>query len=108
MRVIIEENPQAASKRAAEFMAQQVKTKPESVLGLATGSTPLQIYADLIQRHEAGQLDFSKVTTFNLDEYVGLVAIICRIKLIFDNTPFIVFYVFLHIVMIHSLIVIYD
>lgn len=72
MRVIIEKDPESASKRAAEFVAQLVKSKPNAVLGLATGSTPLQIYADLIIRHETGELDFSQITTFNLDEYVGL------------------------------------
>lgn len=72
MRVIIEKDPLSASKRAAEFLFRQIQFKPDSVLGLATGSTPLQIYAELIARHEAGELDFSAVTTFNLDEYVGL------------------------------------
>ena len=72
MRVIIESDPLSASNRAAEFIAQQVIAKPESVLGLATGSTPLQIYANLIERYQAGELDFSTITTFNLDEYVGL------------------------------------
>ena len=46
MRVIIENDPASASKRAADFIAQLVKTRPECVLGLATGSTPLQIYAE--------------------------------------------------------------
>lgn len=72
MRVIIEKDALAASKRAADFLAKQITAKPDSVLGLATGSTPVQIYAELIARHQAGQLDFSEVTTFNLDEYVGL------------------------------------
>lgn len=72
MRVIIENDAESASKRAASIMAAQIHQKPNSVLGLATGSTPLTIYADLIERHQSGNLDFARVNTFNLDEYVGL------------------------------------
>lgn len=65
---------EAMSRVAADLIEAQVQVKPNSVLGLATGSTPLGIYQELIRRHQEGRLDFSKVITFNLDEYVGLPA----------------------------------
>lgn len=60
------------SEKAADIISAQIKSKPDSVLGFATGSTPLGIYKQLIKRYESGELDFSKITTFNLDEYKGL------------------------------------
>ena len=54
---------------AAERIAALVQEKPDAVLGLATGSTPLGVYERLIQRYQNGQVDFSQVTCFNLDEY---------------------------------------
>lgn len=60
------------SEKAAEIFCAQIKAKPDSVLGLATGSTVLGMYKILIERFERGELDFSRVMTFNLDEYVGL------------------------------------
>ena len=60
------------SRLAADIIGEQVKNKPESILGLATGSSPLGTYANLIKDYEEGKLDFSSVTTVNLDEYVGL------------------------------------
>lgn len=72
MRVIIEPDAEAASRRAARFVADLVRRKPNCVLGLATGSTPLATYRELIRMHREEGLDFSRVTTFNLDEYVGL------------------------------------
>lgn len=60
------------SARAAEVIARQVKEKPDSTLGLATGSSPIGLYDCLVQMEEAGELDFSKVRSVNLDEYVGL------------------------------------
>lgn len=60
------------SKKAAEIFAAQVILKPNCVLGLATGSTPIGMYEKLIEWYKAGELDFSKVRTVNLDEYVGL------------------------------------
>lgn len=72
MRVIILPDPQSVSRRAAEFMAATIRRKPNPVLGLATGSTPLGTYQELIRMHRDEGLDFSHVTTFNLDEYVGL------------------------------------
>lgn len=57
------------SQEAARIFEAQLKAKPDSVLGLATGSTPLGLYRELIRAHECGGLDFSRVTTVNLDEY---------------------------------------
>ncbi len=72
MRIIIEPNAESAGKRAARFVAELVRRKPDCVLGLATGSTPLGIYRELIRMHREEGLDFSRCITFNLDEYVGL------------------------------------
>lgn len=69
MRVIIEKNYEFMSKRAAEVIAEQIREKPDSVLGLATGFTPLGTYKELIGMYKKEGLDFSRVTTFNLDEY---------------------------------------
>jgi len=60
------------SRKAARIIAAQVQLKPQCVLGLATGSTPVGTYKELIRFHLEEELDFSKVTTVNLDEYYGL------------------------------------
>jgi glucosamine-6-phosphate deaminase len=60
------------SKEGAKKVAAIIREKPDCVLGFATGSTPLGIYEELIRMHREEGLDFSKVVTFNLDEYVGL------------------------------------
>lgn len=60
------------SKKAAGLFAAQITMKPDCVLGLATGSTPIGTYKRLIELYQAGDLDFSRVKTVNLDEYVGL------------------------------------
>jgi len=72
MEIIIQPDPERASRTAARILARQVRENPESVLGLATGSTPLRLYRELIRMHREDGLDFSGVTTFNLDEYIGL------------------------------------
>lgn len=72
MKVIITESKDEFDRRAADLVSQQIKQKPDSVLGLATGSTPLGLYALLSKMNMEGELDFSKVKTFNLDEYRGL------------------------------------
>lgn len=72
MKVIKTENYAEMSKVAAEIMAEQVKARPDGVLGLATGSTPVGMYRELIAKCEAGELDFSRMRTVNLDEYCGL------------------------------------
>ena len=59
----------SAAQAAADIFENQVKEKPESVLGLATGSTPIGLYNELVSRCNAGKIDFSKAKTFNLDEY---------------------------------------
>jgi len=68
MEIIIQPTPEAATSVAARVIARILAEKPTAVLGLATGSTPLLLYRELI----AMQLDWRRVTTFNLDEYVGL------------------------------------
>lgn len=60
------------SKRAADIILGQIRRKPDSVLGLATGSTPIGTYEELIRAYDDGRADFSKVRTVNLDEYCGL------------------------------------
>ena len=60
------------SRKAANIIASQVVLKPDCVLGLATGSTPIGAYKNLVETYEQGDLDFSQVTTVNLDEYKGL------------------------------------
>lgn len=60
------------SRKAANMISAQVIMKPDCVLGLATGSTPIGTYEQLIERYSKGDLDFSKVTSVNLDEYKGL------------------------------------
>ncbi len=56
----------------AMLLGAQLLRKPDSVLGLATGSTPIPTYRELVRLYQAGVLDFSRVTTYNLDEYVGI------------------------------------
>ncbi len=72
MEVVICRTYEEMSTAAAREVAKQMNTKPNSVLGLATGSTPLGLYKELVRMHRQDGLDFSQVTTFNLDEYVGL------------------------------------
>ena len=72
MNVCVYPNGDLASIAAAVLIAGQVIDKPKSVLGLATGSTPLPIYRELIAMWHRGVIDFGSVTTYNLDEYVGL------------------------------------
>ncbi|MGA0845660.1 MAG: glucosamine-6-phosphate deaminase [Luteolibacter sp.] len=68
MELIIQPSSDAAARIAADQIAALLKQKPDAVLGLATGSTPVQLYRMLIDMN----LDWSRVTTFNLDEYIGL------------------------------------
>jgi len=72
MEIIIKQDAHAAGHAAARVVARVVRGKPNAVLGLATGSTPLTLYKELVRLHREEGLDFSRVTTFNLDEYVGL------------------------------------
>jgi glucosamine-6-phosphate deaminase len=72
MEIVICRDYDAMSKAAAKVVADLVNHKPSAVLGFATGSSPLGLYKELVRMHRQEGLDFSKVTTFNLDEYVGL------------------------------------
>lgn len=72
MRLITTETYESMSRHAANIISAQVIIKPESVLGLATGSSPLGTYKQLIEWYNKGDIDFSSVTSVNLDEYVGL------------------------------------
>ncbi len=72
MRIYKTENYDAMSEKAAALIAAQIVSKPDSLLGLATGSTPIGTYQKLVQGHRAGFFSFADVRTVNLDEYVGL------------------------------------
>lgn len=72
MKIIITATKEEMGALAAGIFSEEIRKKPDIVLGLATGSTPLPLYRELIRRCAAGEIDFSKVTTINLDEYVGL------------------------------------
>jgi len=72
MRIIVVDNYEEMSKKAAMMVASQVMLKPNSILGLATGDTPLGMYKELILLYNKNEVDFKEVTTFNLDEYYGL------------------------------------
>ena len=72
MKFITVDSYEKLSRRAANIISAQVIIKPDSVLGLATGSSPLGTYKQLIEWYNKGDIDFSGVTSVNLDEYVGL------------------------------------
>lgn len=72
MKVYKGSNYEEASKIVADLIAEEIKAEPECVLGLATGSTPVGTYKELVKKYENGEIDFSKVKTVNLDEYKGL------------------------------------
>ena len=73
MQVFIKKDYEEMSRKAADILiAEMMKKKEKFVLGLATGNTPLGLYKEIIRRHKEEGLDFSKVITFNLDEYWGL------------------------------------
>ena len=69
MKTIICKDYAEMSREAAKIVAEQMKAKPTSVLGFATGSSPVGLYNCLAEMNKAGEIDFSQVTTFNLDEY---------------------------------------
>jgi glucosamine-6-phosphate deaminase len=72
MEIIIKATAVEAQQEAARIFRRQIRDKPDSVLGLATGSTPIGVYALMVDMHRRGEMDFARVRTFNLDEYVGL------------------------------------
>lgn len=72
MNVLIYDTEEQIGIAAGNYMCGQVLQKPDSVLGLATGSTPIKAYKQMIDLYSKGVVDFSQVTTFNLDEYVNL------------------------------------
>jgi glucosamine-6-phosphate deaminase len=72
MKLQMAQTKDEVSQLAANMIQQIVKERPQAVIGLATGSTPIATYQELIQRYQDGEIDFSQVKTFNLDEYYGL------------------------------------
>ena len=72
MRIVVLDTAQEIAQQVSAILLEQVRQKPDSVLGFATGSSPIETYRLLIEAHRAGKADFSRVTTFNLDEYCSL------------------------------------
>lgn len=72
MRVVVLSSADEVSQRAATIIVRKIHSHPNTVLGLATGGTPLGTYRELLKLYREGQVSFKNVTTFNLDEYVGL------------------------------------
>ena len=72
MEVIIVDDSAQVADQAAAIVCQMVRHKPDSVLGLATGSTPIDMYRRLVALHQSGHLSFAQVVSFNLDEYIGV------------------------------------
>jgi len=72
MRIVILSSASDVAQFAADIVANQLEIKADSVLGLATGSTPVALYDELITRYQAEQLSFKEVVSFNLDEYIGI------------------------------------
>ena len=72
MQVMVKDNYNEVSKEGALLLKRKILEKPSIILGLISGSTPLGLYRELIAMHKAGELNFSEITSFNLDEYLGL------------------------------------
>lgn len=72
MKIIITKDYDEMSREAGKLFIERIRENPEIILGLATGSTPIGMYRELIRAHKEEGLDFTRVRTFNLDEYVGL------------------------------------
>ena len=72
MQIHVYQTPELAAEAAATLIASEILAKPNAVIGLPTGSSPVETYRRLARMNRDGVVDFSKVTTFNLDEYVGL------------------------------------
>lgn len=72
MKVVILKDAAEVAQYGADIFIKQIKRKPDSVLGLATGSTPVALYKELTAAYHAGRVSFKHVSSFNLDEYLGL------------------------------------
>lgn len=72
MKIVILETHSQVAQYGANQIAKLIKFKPESVLGLATGSTPIRLYNNLVSKCRLGDISFEQIKTFNLDEYLGL------------------------------------
>jgi glucosamine-6-phosphate deaminase len=72
MRVLVEPDIENLSRKAAEVVAQFLLVQPNATLALPTGRTPVGLYRELVRMHREEKLDFSRTTTFNLDEYIGV------------------------------------
>lgn len=72
MKILVERDFKTVSEIVAKMIKSEMDKKPDLVLGLATGSTAMGVYEELIKLHKENKLDFSNITTFNLDEYIGL------------------------------------
>jgi glucosamine-6-phosphate deaminase len=72
MQVIIADSAQEVARLGADQVCTQIRARPDAVLGLATGNTPIALYEELIRRHRGASLSFASVRSFNLDEYLGL------------------------------------
>jgi glucosamine-6-phosphate deaminase len=70
--VILEDDDRSLSRNAAHIVAKTVRSQSHVTLGLATGSTPIGMYRELVRLHQEEQLDCYHIVTFNLDEYIGL------------------------------------
>lgn len=71
-RIIVARDPAEVGKIACDVFQDVIAKKPAAVIGLATGSTPLPLYAEMVKREKEGKMDFSRVRSANLDEYDGL------------------------------------
>lgn len=72
MKIIVKENYDQMSEEASKYIIDLVKSKPDALLGLATGSTPIGLYKNLVDAHKNSGLSFKNIKTVNLDEYIGL------------------------------------
>ncbi|MDO4753857.1 MAG: 6-phosphogluconolactonase, partial [Bacillota bacterium] len=72
MKLVVKKTKSEASAYVAQLFADLIKSKSNAVLGLATGSTPLDVYANLVERYRNEEISFKEVKAFNLDEYIGI------------------------------------
>ncbi|MBP7236580.1 MAG: glucosamine-6-phosphate deaminase [Petrotogaceae bacterium] len=72
MKILVCKDYEELSLKSAEIIVNQINQKKDSVLGLATGGTPVGMYKELVKSYREGKVDFGKVITFNLDEYYGV------------------------------------